>query len=70
MLAMLMVMNWTSPTYAGRWCGGGGLVSIRHYQLRDREEASSNCYDRRKKAGKKIRENSRSNNETGRRINR
>jgi hypothetical protein len=40
-------------------------VSIRHYQLRYREEASSNCYDRRKKADKKIRENSRSNNETG-----
>jgi hypothetical protein len=55
MLAMLMAMTWTSPTYAGRWCGGGP-VSIRHYQLRCREEASSNCYHKRKKAGKKIRE--------------
>jgi len=33
-----------------------GSVSIRHYQLRCREEASSNCYHKRKKAGKKIRE--------------
>jgi hypothetical protein len=57
MLAMLMATNWTWPTYAGRWCDwGGGLVSIRHYQLRCRKEASSNCYHKRKKAGKKIRE--------------
>jgi hypothetical protein len=55
MLAMLMAMNWTAPTYAGRWCDGGP-VSIRHYQLRCRREASSNCYHNRKKAGKKIRE--------------
>lgn len=55
MLAMLTAMKWTFPTYAGRWwCGG--LVSIRHYQLRCRKEASSNCYHTRKKAGKKIRE--------------
>ena len=31
-------------------------MSIRHYQLRCREEAGSNCYHKRQKAGKKIRE--------------